>query len=413
MKTLYSIILLLLLLSNNAFSQSIRVPVDHNSPNKGTFELEYEFGAEYNPNLPTVIVVADAQQFYVRKGNIKRIQEDLFGEKFNVLGIIPRNNVDKLIERTLDENGEIYWKKAYLLFNSFQYANDIELIRKKLLSDQREVYLYGTSGGAYLVTEYLSVFPQSPIKKVFVAAVANSIIQRELGIINDKFQRDFIAHNHEAKKKLEKIFSENYYDRELISRLFQRQNFFVELESLDRARIELIDKLYRKDMAYVDSLKEAYQINILEEIFNTDRVIPIRVRIFEFIAPLLDIWQYDESTLYPDLENSLHIAEPLVELYKQYGINFSPVFNQSMIRDFQGYVFILSGRYDHTVDYRSSIYLAGLLKNSHLLIVEDDHIFRQLKSDSAYSELIQDFYLSCNEDINWLKKYEKYRWMEK
>ncbi len=47
----------------NIFAQSIEVPVDYNNPGMGQFNLEYEFGAEYNPAKPTVIVIADAQQF--------------------------------------------------------------------------------------------------------------------------------------------------------------------------------------------------------------------------------------------------------------------------------------------------------------------------------------------------------------
>ena len=39
--------------------QTIQVPIDHRDPQLGTFELEYGFGADFNPDLPTVVLSCD------------------------------------------------------------------------------------------------------------------------------------------------------------------------------------------------------------------------------------------------------------------------------------------------------------------------------------------------------------------
>ncbi len=408
----YLIVVPLLLFDGIVGAQSIKAPVDHHHPEKGSFELHYEFGAPYNPNLPTVMVIADAQQFYVVKGRLKKIQTQLFGDKINVLGVISRSNVSELRQRVISpEDNKIDWMAAYRIFQAFQYVNDIELIRSRVLANQGEVYLYGQSGGAFLITEYLSVFPDNPVKKVFIGASVNPVIEAKLGIIHDNFQRDFLSEHPEVSKKLDRIIAENFFDRKLVARLFQRQNFFVKLADLNASRLTLTDRLIDKDTAYINQLKKSYQIDALEELAKSDFAIPIKVRIFEFIAPLLSSWEVGGPFRYPDLENSRNTAYPLIAAFEKAGIDFNPLFNDKSAGNFKGEIFVLAGRHDHVADYRSSIYLSALFRNNHLFIADDDHTFKSLKSDNNFAQIIQDFFLN-NHNIDWINKYGQYKWRE-
>ena len=101
-------------------AQSIEVPVDYANPDSGIFNLEYEFGADYDPSKPTVIIITDAQQFYVSKGRVQKIQEELFGEDFNVLGIITGGNNQDLRDKVKVDASDTDWDKAHSLFQSFQ-----------------------------------------------------------------------------------------------------------------------------------------------------------------------------------------------------------------------------------------------------------------------------------------------------
>ncbi|MEO1032323.1 MAG: hypothetical protein AAFX55_13005 [Bacteroidota bacterium] len=174
-------IIVLTTVSISSFSQNIEVPINYENPKRGYFKLEYEFGYEFNKDLPTIIVISDAQQFYVRRGRIKKIQDDLFGQDFNVLDIIPRStNTDLKEKLNLVKDNKVNWEIAYSVFKSFQCVNDIEQVINNVLKNNKDIYLYGQSGGAMLITEYLSVFPKTNVNKVFIGASVNPLIENNL-----------------------------------------------------------------------------------------------------------------------------------------------------------------------------------------------------------------------------------------
>lgn len=396
--------------AGNIFAQSIEVPLDYDNPDRGKFNLEYEFGAEFDPAKPTVIVIADAQQFYVSKGRVQKIQEELFGSDFNVLGIISRGNYPELTEMVKTDAGETDWEKAYSLFHSFQYVNDIQSVIQQVLENQEAIYLYGQSGGAFLITEYLSAFPGSKVKKVFIGAAVNPSVEALLGLNHDSFYREFLAGNPLAKKQLTQILDEGYFSRELVAQLFQRQNFFVEKSGLNAARIELMEKLFQKDTTSVNTCIKDYQIDALEGFLNSGFGIPIRVRLAEFIYPLRDKLINNKEEFYPDLENSYNAAFPVLNREEGSTRPIKATFNAASLREFNGEVLILSARHDHVADYRSSIYLDGLMKNSNLFLVDDDHTFKRLKSNNDYAPIIQDFFKQNGETV--ISHYANYRWLE-
>ncbi len=400
-------------LFKSVFPENIEVPINHHFPDKEHFDLYYEFGAAFDEQLPTVIVVADAQQFFVRKGRVKKIQEQYFGEGINVLGIVTRGNNKSLRTKAIDKNNNTNWSKAYELFNAFQYVSDIEFVRKHVLKNEKSVFLYGNSGGSFLISEYLSVFPESPISKVFMASCVSLVLEQKIGTLHDNFQRDFLKRHPLAKTQIDSILQSGVFNREEVCHLLQRQNFFVDLDYLDHSRIALINHLYNQDTTSINRYKKDYQINGINEYVNSEYGIPIKVRIFEFIAPLLKSWQPDPKIIYPELESSYNVAKELIALMGKNKIAFKPYFKPSTARGFKGEVFILSASHDHVADYRTSIYLSAIFKNSNLFLCNDNHMFMSLKNDQAYARLVQDFLLNTSSDHLWLDKYESYRWKER
>lgn len=394
-----------------SYAQSVEVPIDHYDLDKGVFNLEYEYGYPFDPNLPTIIIVADAQQFYVGRGRIQKIQDELFGDHFNILGIIPRGSNEELMAKFNTDQDVIDWDYAHQIFQSYQFIHDIQAIVKEVLKDQEEIYMYGQSGGAFLITEYLSLFPESKVKKVFIGASVNPIIESNLGVNHDNFQRNFLDNNPTSQMQLNHLFEKNIFPRKLVASLFQRQNFFVELVELEAMRTELMNHLYQKDTAYISALRNTYQIDALNQYLESKSGIPIRVRISEFINPLINNLEDSTDSFNPDLENSYHIAKPVVFDYEGKRRHIIDRFNEYRFSEYDGQIFILSARYDHVADYRSSIYLAGLAPNGKLFIVNDDHTFKSLKADGAYMKIVQNFFL--NETFNWLTNFDNHRWIER
>src|SRR5579872_1648607 len=70
--------------------RSLSVPLDYSHPNAGSASLAYELGASFDAHKPTVIVVADGQQFYISAGQTAELQRKLFGPDVNVVGLITR-----------------------------------------------------------------------------------------------------------------------------------------------------------------------------------------------------------------------------------------------------------------------------------------------------------------------------------
>jgi hypothetical protein len=54
---------------------------------------------------------------------------------------------------------------------------------------------------------------------------------------------------------------------------------------------------------------------------------------------------------------------------------------------------VLSGRLDHTVDYRAAIALAAAYPRGMLFLADDDHMFARMKEDHSRDRLMQAFLL--------------------
>jgi len=90
----------------------LEVPLDHDQPDGPTIELYYEFGAPFDRSLPTVLVVADGQQFYLRRGALRELQESLFGPGLNVVGLVGRGSDPGVAPHAIGPDGKPDWEKA-------------------------------------------------------------------------------------------------------------------------------------------------------------------------------------------------------------------------------------------------------------------------------------------------------------
>lgn len=123
------------------FDRSVEVPLLYEKPKRGSFHLEYELGQPFDRGKPTVLVVVDGQQFYVRKGLIAPLQDELFGPQFNVVGIFGRGT-NEAIKSRIGTGSRTDWPKAYELLKSYEWIEDIESLRKDLLGVAGVVSLY-------------------------------------------------------------------------------------------------------------------------------------------------------------------------------------------------------------------------------------------------------------------------------
>jgi hypothetical protein len=392
---------------------SLIVPVDYSNPKLGQTTISYEFGATFSSKKPTIFIIADAQQFYVRKGSVKQLQNSLFDSTFNVVGIIGRNNNDDLKNSVIDNKGDINWTTAYNIFSWQQYVNDIDAVRKRILGKNGRILLYGQSGGGFLVHQYLSVFGRY-VDKAFTGAAVNYSLDYESRINHDRFWEETCNQDPTFQGRFSQLINNNYFPRDLIAMLFQRQNFFVKTDSLVYERNKLLNLLSINDTSSINDYKLKYQIKDILSFYNSPDGIPIKVRLFEFILPLLKNFKIEIYKLRPDIENLYFSSLPLIEVFSKQQIKPGQMeFNNLHL--LKTNVFILSGRWDHTADYRSQIALAFIYTNHYLFIANDNHTFITLKNQGLYNKLLIEFFKYDPGDNNLadlLTKCEPYRWKE-
>jgi pimeloyl-ACP methyl ester carboxylesterase len=372
-------------------THTVKVPIDRENSTLGTAAIRAELGAPYDPAKPTLFVIADAQQFYVRPGAMAKLQEDRFGDGFNVVGIIGRGSTPEFVRASLGRDGEPDWAKAWGIFSSDEWIADIEAVRRAILGAEGKVLLYGQSGGAFLVHQYLARHGEHVARAVTPAAL-NPFLIGELGLDTDRFWAELGASDPALHDEVRKALARHANDRERVVMTLQRQNFFVAPERLAAERARLVRALAAgDDTAYARARRE-YQVDAVREFFDSDEGIPIRVRLYEFVVPSGSLRWIGGNALHPDLENQRNFAAPLLALDEKRRIT-APTWNRRALHALDTEVLVLAGARDHTVDSRSSIALAYSYPKGTLFLADDDHQFHRMAEAEVLDPLVRAFLL--------------------
>jgi pimeloyl-ACP methyl ester carboxylesterase len=373
-----------------ALTHTIRVPLDYGDPTAGTAELAYEFGAPFDASKATVMVIADGQQFYVHAGAMAELQRRLFGERVNVVGVISRGTTSAFIDATT-ESGKTNWLKAWQVFNYTQWLGDIESVRHAVVGDG-QVMLYGRSGGAYLVHQYLAAHSDH-VSRAFTQSPVNPVIVRELGIRLDRFWEALGHDSPQLQPVLLDVLKMRPQERTRILLTLQRQHFFVPAEQLKAARARLIHALALQDEVTYATLRKKYEVDAVLELLKSKESIPQNVRVLELIGPSGAFDETAQAGVSPLIEPQREFAGELIKLQRE-GRIATPGFDLAPLRLANTEVFILAARDDEAVDYRTSIALAYCYPHHLLFIARDNHNFAHVAEAAADTKLAQAFYES-------------------
>jgi pimeloyl-ACP methyl ester carboxylesterase len=375
--------------AQSSFGRTIKVPLDYEHIVRGTAPLYFELGASFDRSKPTLIVVADGQQFYVTRGGIARLQNELFGSAFNVVGIVTRGTTPQFINASLDRSGQPDWAAAWAIFNSGQWIKDIESVRKALVGENGKILLYGRSGGAYLVHQYLARYGDH-VSRVFTQSAVNPTINRQLNIRIDNFWNEIGEQDPSLQDTLKRGLDRHASERIGILMTLQRQHFYVSADLLPRARAELIRSLARDDLSLYLKERKQYEVDDVIKMSQTNDIIPQNVRVLELITPSGAFDDTSSAEIHPLIESQRHFLEPLLDLLKKGKIRLPP-FDSVPAHSLSTEVFILAGRWDEAVDYRISIALASMYPHGFLFIADDNHVFSKLTSTGTSTQMLRAF----------------------
>jgi hypothetical protein len=110
----------------------------------------------------------------------------------------------------------------------------------------------------------------------------------------------------------------------------------------------------------------------------------------------------------------VNIAKPLLDLTDAGEITPAD-FPFKNLHQLETEVFVLSGRWDHVVDYRSSIALASYYPNGYLFLADDSHVFQVFEESGLLAPMLQNFLksgLGSKEFESAVAKADEYRWQE-
>lgn len=333
--------------------RTIQVPLDHQKPVLGRAPLYFEFGAPFDKAKPVLFIISDGQQFYLTRGSVANLQRSTFGSDFNVLGIIGRGFSEDFTRAALDANRHPDWAKAWQIFNSAQWVEDIDSVRRAVLGKNGKILLYGASGGATLVHEYLMKYG-AHVTRAYTESAAVPELNRELGISVDRFWDEIGAVNPGLQTQLLKVLKDHPSERTNILIALQRQHFFVSADKLTAARAEFIRALDNGNMDCLKRYREEYQVDAIVSLFNSQTGMPISVRELEFIYPTGAFQRRSANRVDPYIESEYAFLKPLVDLV-ELGKIPTPGFNVSSDHSATTEVFVLAARWDEAVDYRTSI----------------------------------------------------------
>jgi pimeloyl-ACP methyl ester carboxylesterase len=364
-------------------TRSIEVPFSRRDRSLGTFPLEFELGKPFDAAKPAVFVIPDGQQFYVRQGTVAPLQDEIFGDGFNVIGIIGRGS-SRAVEEKIHADGKIDWQRAYAVLCADEWIDDIEAVRIAVVGRGGKISLYGRSGGGLLVDQYLAKYP-AHVRTVFTQAAVNRFVDAKFGIQSDRFW-DEIFYDRSLQPLLLGALSAHPDERERIMLLLQRQNFFVPAADLQKARADLIHALADWNEDVIHDLSAKYQVDAIMKMDGPAGA----VRVFELFAPVLGAngARPVEDRVDPDLEIGRTFGAPLFALLAARKIE-APAMDLNALGRVKASVVMLAGRYDHTADYRSQSKLSKMFLNHLLILLNDNHDFTVLSGIGLYEALVQ------------------------
>ena len=369
---------------------TLRVPLDYDRPQDGSSTLYYEFGNRFDARKPTVLLVADGQQYFLRRGVVHELQEQLFGDDVNVVGLVSRGATPGIIAATKGADGKVDWRRAWRLFNSRQWLGDLDELRRALVGRDGHVSLYGRSGGAYLVHQYLAWDPRH-IDRAFTQSPANPVIARELGIPIDHFWEDLGREDPALQPLLNQALARFPGDRTAILLTLQRQHFFVTADQLPAARAKLIRALAAGDATELKTLRHDYEVDGVLDLMASDAAVPQIVRVVELLQPTGAFDSSAGARISPLIEPQRQFAAPLLDLLAKGTITL-PVYSTQPASRSTAQVFILAGREDEAVDYRVAIALAYSYPRHVLFIADDNHTFLRLVQRKLDGPMIAAFF---------------------
>ncbi|MBN1391267.1 MAG: hypothetical protein JW947_00515 [Sedimentisphaerales bacterium] len=359
------------------FNRTLELPIDYDNPAAGTFQLYYQLTSNFDFNRPTIFFFYDSQQEYGRPGKVDELAKDReynFFDSFNVVRYQFRGRQYSYIE-VKNSDGTVNWEKAYRALASKQAVEDIERIRQEIFKDKPDtkILLYGRSGGAYLIQEYLAKYPQN-VKRAFIESAINPIAARQLGNPESKSLYNMLMEiDPGLHDKLKAVLKKDIVPK--LNLLWILKGIPYKSQDPKGELASLINELS-------EGRKELYEQYRRRQGFDFSKLLvpEQQMGVWELGCYLRGIECDTEYLLGPEpnyvdpLYSCLRKgAEPYVRLIETGKVKAPAPPPLEKFKETDAEVFWLTGKDDHVSPYQIAMEFRKYFKNYDLFIAEDNH----------------------------------------
>lgn len=359
-------------------SRYIEVPVSADRPELGRFMLHYRISCNFNPKLPTILLINDAQALPMAA------VADSAKSKYpgaNFIGVELRGcpfspvSLPGLIGENID------WQLAYEVFKAENVLNDYEAVRKDFFGD-KQISIMGGSGGGILAYQYLGKFGHRVKEALIYTASAelNSVGAHDkenlLRVMGDFGVSESLA---------EEVFSGEVEKRKLLYIIDQEiKNHSPQNTALPQLFMELRvgnHSLYNQLLAKYGDADERIQ--------TISKLPSVAVRFFEIFPYCEDI----SSRGFPSHPNAMvygPVIKPLMVLVDQKVLPLPQIDVIKQIQHFSGRFMGITAEWDNIIPMQSSLASCRSIPGNQCVLIKDTHLF--VSSRPAFETFIKEFF---------------------
>lgn len=354
------------------YHRYVEVPLDHRNPDGGTFTLYYELSSNFAFDRPTVFYIVDSQQY--AHGADRMVDQYGFSDSLNLVLIEYRGRTHSPID-VRNPDSSVDWRKAYRLLASYQAVDDIEAVRRDLFDEAPDtrIYLYGRSGGAYLIHEYLSKYPTSAAR-AFTRTAPNPLIMQMQGNPESRsFINSLDAIDPSLRGKLRAVLDrKTVVSLDLLWLLLQLPYGDPHAPEL-QARI--INELYHGDTSTYQEYHARPRYDLVGLL--RDGALERQLGVGGFLRPLECDGPYllgpEPEYVDPVYTTMRYLSAPFIALIEEQGLPGPEYPSLESLKQVEAKVFYLAGRHDHMSPWSIAVELANWFPNYEYFIADDTH----------------------------------------
>ncbi|MFT3920144.1 hypothetical protein [Cloacibacterium sp.] len=369
-------------MKESRFRYYINLPIDYQNPKAGKYKGFYLLSPHFFENKNITFFLTDGQMELVNTNTNFSFFEEILGGSSYVLMSVRGQSPTFFPE--IYKNGNTDLLMAMKLLNSDQQVEDIEqirleMIRKKLLTKEDKINIFGASGAGILAQQYVSKYGKNVNRAILESTGAPDISQK----MHIQYSPNFKEFNPQANILLETILEKRKLNLASLSNiLYQigRNKTNPKTEQL-----KILQDLQNNGCFLSYQFKPMMNLSFLNYLIKSPKEIAPRVRWFELVG--YDLLRYNPkkgiNLLYEISDKTLSDFVNHCKLNQYQPKKFS------IKRNFDGEVLIIKGTEDVVFGDSINKEIQKSYPNAKLIFFKDGH--RMQENKNLYKKARLDF----------------------